>query len=124
WRTLADGIHFRAYDAAAKPNKSLHGDCLIGISAHNAQELALAKDIQADFAVVGHVLPTPSHPNQPAMGWSDFAKLTAQAGLPVYAIGGQSVTTLAHAQSLGAHGIAGIRGMYATPDDSKCYNII
>jgi len=121
WQQLADGVHFRAQDAAAQLGKS-HYDGLIGISAHNTQELALAKDIQADFAVLGHVLPTPSHPNQAALGWSRFAKLTAQAGLPVYAIGGQSSTTLAHAQSLGAHGIAGIRGLYATPATSKRRN--
>lgn len=118
WRALADGVHYRASDAAhATPSHDHH---LVGVSTHNREELAIAKEIQADFAVLGHVLSTPSHPGQSPMGWAAFATLTAKAGLPIYAIGGQSKTTLAHAQSLGAHGIAGIRGVYATPTAPKC----
>lgn len=59
--------------------------------------------------MIGHVLATPSHPDEPALGWTRFAELTRNAGLPVFAIGGQSNNTLSQAKQHGAHGIAGIR---------------
>ena len=44
------------------------------------------------------------------MGWEQFSCLNEQAGLPVYALGGQSAETLVQAKQSGAHGIAAIRG--------------
>jgi 8-oxo-dGTP diphosphatase len=82
---------------------------LIAVSAHDAADLDVARALNADFAVLGHVLDTPSHPGEPGMGWLRFAALAGPAGLPVFAIGGQSEATLADARQHGAHGIAGIR---------------
>lgn len=84
---------------------------LVGVSAHNAKDLAAACALNADFAVLGHVLETPSHVDEPGMGWDRFASLVKGSGLPVFAIGGQSDATLAVAREHGAHGIAGIRGL-------------
>ena len=83
------------------------------MSTHNLAELAQARALNADFAVLGPVLPTPSHPGVPGMGWTGFAELNAQAGLPVYALGGQSASTLALVRSVGGHGFAGIRAWIA-----------
>ncbi|NYT82392.1 Nudix family hydrolase [Alcaligenaceae bacterium] len=123
WWSEADGVHLRAADArdwaarkpgsdsdAVHPLKSLVPG-LIGASAHQAADLEAARAVSADFAVLGHVLDTPSHPGVPGMGWAGFAKLAENAGLPVFAIGGQSAATLADARRHGAHGIAGIRGV-------------
>src|SRR5690606_7291274 len=63
---------------------------LIGVSAHDAVDLAAARALKADFAVLGHVLDTPSHSGQPGLGWARFGELAGPAGLPVFAIGGQS----------------------------------
>lgn len=82
---------------------------LVGVSAHNKDELKTARNLGADFAVVGHVLETPSHPGQEPLGWQRFSTLAFEAGLPVYAIGGQSSGILPVAHRHGAHGIAGIR---------------
>ncbi|MGB3289160.1 MAG: Nudix family hydrolase [Burkholderiaceae bacterium] len=123
WWTQADGVHFRAVDAqarlasttsSAKQDTASSADQtrptgLIGVSAHDAAGLAAARTLGADFAVLGHVLDTPSHPGQAGMGWEKFTQLAAQAGLPVFAIGGQSAATQAEARRHGAHGIAGIR---------------
>lgn len=109
---LADGVHFRATDANthAKRPETLAGK-LVGVSTHNEQELAVAREFGADFVVLGPVLPTASHPGAPTLGWDEFDRLNRLAGLPVFAIGGQSPATLAKAQSLGAHGVAGIAGI-------------
>ncbi|HUG57942.1 MAG TPA: Nudix family hydrolase [Candidimonas sp.] len=127
WWAQADGVHFRAADAnspaaishaamiqatrpasvpGSVPNASLP---LIGVSAHHADDLLAALKLNADFVVLGHVLDTPSHPNEPGMGWQRFAELAQEASLPVFAIGGQSADTIKTAREHGAHGIAGIR---------------
>lgn len=90
-------------DAHLRPRR------LLGVSAHTANDLSTARALKADFSVLGHVLDTPSHPGQTALGWKGFEALATDAGLPVYAIGGQSAATLPTAQNHGAHGIAGIR---------------
>jgi len=141
WQAQADGVHWRARDAAAQaaaisapgagpdqpaaktdtalpveaplPDAHLQSHKLVGVSAHTAHDLAAARSLNADFAVLGHVLETPSHPNQPGMGWEAFATLAQASGLPVFAIGGQSSATLASARQHGAHGIAGMRGLLA-----------
>ncbi|HUH77494.1 MAG TPA: Nudix family hydrolase [Devosia sp.] len=112
WWQKADGVHFRAADVrqyASDEGAIKHGNGLIGVSAHTPEDFAAARRLNADFVVLGHVLDTPSHPQTPGMGWDAFTALAQQAGLPVYAIGGQSADTLETAKQHGAHGIAGIR---------------
>lgn len=110
WWALADGVHLRSSDAACLSTRpALAAGAQLGVSTHNLEELAQARALNADFAVLGPVLPTPSHPGVPGMGWASFAALNAQAGLPVYALGGQSAETLALVRSVGGHGFAGIR---------------
>ncbi|MGB6104275.1 MAG: Nudix family hydrolase [Pusillimonas sp.] len=117
WWAQADGVHFRAADASSLVNTDtaikdkVAG--LVAVSAHTVAELDTARALGADFAVVGHVLDTPSHPDRPGMGWTRFSSLISDAGLPVFAIGGQSAATLGSAQEHGAHGIAGIRQLLA-----------
>ena len=111
WWHQADGVHLRANDAlrlSARP--ALSAGKRVGVSTHNLLELTQARALEADFAVMGPVLATASHPGQPGMGWETFATLNTQAGLPLFALGGQSNATLLRAQSVGGHGIAGIRG--------------
>lgn len=110
WCESADGLHLRSSDALALITRpTMPAGKLLGVSSHSAEEIAQAVKLKADFVVLGPVLQTASHPDHPGLGWPRFAQLNAQAGLPVYALGGQSAQTLATAQSFGAHGIAGIR---------------
>lgn len=109
WWTQADGVHLRSADVLLRraiPPKP----AWVAASVHNEEELQAATDMNVDFMVAGHVLPTPSHPESEALGWERFAELAAGAGCPVYAIGGQSAETLSVAQQHGAHGIAFMRG--------------
>jgi len=109
WWTRADGVHLRGADLAlrrAVPPKP----AWTAASVHNEEERQIAAELNVDFLVIGHVLDTPSHPDEPGMGWERFEGLARAAGCPVYAIGGQSAATLAVAKSHGAHGIAYLRG--------------
>lgn len=113
WLSITDGLHLRSEDAQRLNDKNtpttVNSKQLVAMSVHNQLELQLAQKLNTDFVVIGHVLTTPSHPNQPSLGWDNFSTLAAAAGRPVYAIGGQSPDTLHIAQQHYAHGIAGIR---------------
>ena len=108
--SLADGVHFRVAEACQLQQRpdELTGKW-VAVSTHNEEELGMARAFGADFAVLGPVLPTASHPGSATLGWEMFERLNQSAGLPVFAIGGQSGQMLSQAQSRGAHGIAGIR---------------
>ena len=114
WSDDADGLHLRAADALVMQSRPELGvGKLLGVSTHDQAQLDHARLLAVDFAVLGPVLPTASHPGHPGIGWEEFGRLNQLAGVPVYALGGQSHQTLAHAQSLGGHGIAGIRNVFS-----------
>jgi 8-oxo-dGTP diphosphatase len=111
WWQVADGVHLRAIDLPhGRPQ--LPDGAWLAASAHNEAELARARELNADFAVLGPVLDTPTHPGAATLGWTRFAELTSAAGLPVFALGGQSAATRTDAIRHGAHGLAGIRGAW------------
>lgn len=85
---------------------------LIGASCHNAEELEAATEQSVDFAVLGSVNPTTSHPGADVLGWSGFASLVRETNLPVYAIGGVSPGDRQQAWEYGAQGVAGISGFW------------
>lgn len=106
----ADGVHLRA---AQLSSTSVRPDfALIGASTHDAHELEMATALGCDFAVLGPVLPTSSHPDSPGMGWDHMAHLIAESALPVFALGGIAGEQLDIARSKGAHGIAMLRAAW------------
>ena len=111
WWSEADGVQLRAGDAARVLRDDTRPPGWLGVSAHTADDIECARQLQADFVVLGHALDTDSHPGLPALGWERFRALADAAGRPVFAIGGQSLDTLDVARRHGAHGIAAIRGM-------------
>ncbi len=85
---------------------------LVGASCHNAQELARAAELNLDFVVLSPVLPTPSHPNEPCLGWSKFAALLENYPIPAYALGGMENNMLNDAYRAGGQGIAMLRNAW------------
>ncbi len=61
---------------------------LCAASCHDHAELARAADLALDFAVLGPVAATPSHPAAVPLGWPRVAALLSATPLPVYALGG------------------------------------
>jgi 8-oxo-dGTP diphosphatase len=108
-RELAfDGVHLPAADLMHLAERPLDHQHWVAASCHNERELAHAAAIGVDFAVLGPVLPTASHPDARVLGWDRFAELCAGAPLPVYALGGLRTNDAALATRAGAQGIAGI----------------
>jgi 8-oxo-dGTP diphosphatase len=84
-----------------------------GASCHSREELEAALRLGADYAFLGSVKPTSSHPGSPGLGWERFAEIIEGLALPVYAIGGMGPDDLEEAWSAGAQGIAAIRSLWA-----------
>jgi 8-oxo-dGTP diphosphatase len=107
----ADGVHLTALQlnqSTARPDVAL-----VGASTHTRAEIERAAALKLDFAVLGAVKPTLTHPDQTPLGWKKFAALVEVAPLPVYALGGLSVDDLAEAMTHAAHGVAMQRGLPA-----------
>lgn len=106
----ADGLHLPAQQLMALERRPPFP--LVAASCHDRHELEHAARIGCDFAMLGSVHPTASHPGQAGMGWHGFTEQVAGLPLPVYAIGGLGMNDLAAAQTAGAHGIAAIRSAW------------
>jgi len=105
-----DGVHWTSARLAAATTRP--GDLVCAASCHTSAEIARAGDLALDFAVLGPVRATPSHPGAPAMGFDGFARTVAATTLPVYALGGLAAGDLPSAIDAGAHGIAAMRGAW------------
>ena len=102
WR--CGGVHWTSSVLRAATSRPL--DMLCAASCHTRAEIERAARLGLDFVVLGPVLPTPSHPGAIALGWDGFARIAAEAPLPIYALGGLAPDDLDIALDAGAHGIA------------------
>ncbi len=110
--TGADGVQIPSRHIEGLVRRPVSRETLCGISCHDRRELEAAVEADADFAVLGSVLPTVSHPGSTTLGWSGFQDLVADLPLPVYAIGGMTEAALPDAWRAGAQGIAAITAFW------------
>lgn len=108
----ADGVHLNVRRMDGLDGRPLPPPRLVGASCHDARELERAQALRCDFAVLGPVKATASHPGATPLGWRTFTSLVASASLPVYALGGLGNGDLEAAWAAGAQGIAAIRGLW------------
>lgn len=104
----ANGIHFssvRLANCAQRPDFAW-----VGASCHSADEITRAGHLDFDYALLGPVLPTPTHPEAKGLGWAEVEKQLIGNTLPVFALGGMLPDMLREAENHGAHGIALMRG--------------
>ena len=109
--TGAAGLHLRSDELMAFTTRPLDPASWVAASCDSAAELRKAETLGVDFAVVGPVFETPSHPEAEPLGWDRFEALAEEAAIPVYALGGLRPADTEEAQWRGAQGIAGIRGI-------------
>ena len=107
----ADGVHLNAQQLMALTERPA-GMPLAAASCHDRAELTRAAELGLDFAVLGPVQATASHPGQPGLGWPALANLLSGCRLPVYGIGGLGRQDLAAARAAAAHGVAAIRAAW------------
>lgn len=105
--SLGHGVHLTEKDLFARSQRPSTEWC--AASCHDARAIGWAGEIGADFAVLGPVLATASHPHAKALGWSGFGRACSLTQIPVYALGGLGHDNLDQALGHGAQGIAAIR---------------
>jgi 8-oxo-dGTP diphosphatase len=106
-----DGVHLTAralMALSARPAGSL-----VGASCHDEAQLQRAAELGLDYAVVGAVKATSSHPDATPLGWDRFEALVRDRPMPVYAIGGLTRADLPEARRRGAHGVALLSAAFA-----------
>ena len=109
-RLRADGVHLPAHMLMSAQGRADFE--WVGASCHSRTELEHAAALGLDYALLGPVQPTLTHPGQPALGWQAFARLVEGLPMPVFALGGLAATDMEDARDAGAHGIAAIRGLW------------
>ena len=114
-RAAGVGVHLGAEQLAQLAQRPLPADQWVGASCHDLEELRQAQRLQCDFAVLGPVLPTATHPQAAPLGWQAFEALREAVSLPIYAIGGLGPEHLLLARRHGAQGIAAIRALWPQP---------
>ncbi|MDT8406321.1 MAG: Nudix family hydrolase [Methylococcales bacterium] len=107
---LGHGLHLTARDLDLMTRRPDHCQWLAA-SCHSTQELAKAQSLGVDFAVLGPVNASLTHPDRPGIGWAAFASLTRASILPLYALGGMTVEHGSTAKQHGGQGIAAIRSL-------------
>lgn len=106
----AAGVHLTAEQLARASGRPDLPWC--GASCHSSEELRRAEALGVDFAALGPVRATPSHPDSVPLGWERLREIARGAAVPVYALGGVVPGDLELALSCGAHGIAMVRGSW------------
>ncbi|MEO8302823.1 MAG: Nudix family hydrolase [Betaproteobacteria bacterium] len=107
------GVHWTSAALAMADERPGPRDMLCAASCHTRAEIERAGALGLDFAVLGPVLPTPSHPGMPSLGWDGFAAIVAETPLPTYALGGLTRGDLDLAIAHGAQGVALRRAAWA-----------
>ena len=109
---LGTGVHLRAAQLHALERRPDVAGA-VGASCHDEADLRRAGELGCDFAVLGPVAATASHPDAQPLGWPGFARLRERSPLPLYAIGGMGIADIGLARTQGAQGIAAIRGLWS-----------
>lgn len=106
----ADGIHLKSSALAGTTSRPEFE--WVGASCHDRVELERVAALGLDYALLGPVRPTLTHPGVAGMGWERFAALAQDLPMPVLGLGGLSQADVAAARAHGAHGVASIRSAW------------
>lgn len=78
-----------------------------GASTHHIEDLQQCVRLGTDYAVLGHVAETATHPGETPLGWTGFTRIVNQGWpFPILGIGGLKAEHGVFARQQGAHGIA------------------
>ena len=92
---------------------------LLGRSVHSVAEARAAEREGADYALLGTIYPTASHPTANRGGLALVRAARATVGLPIIAIGGIDETTMNAVLDAGADGAAVLRAVGAASDPDR-----
>ena len=106
-----DGWHLTSIELMTTSTREFPDDKLFGASAHSLIEAKHAEKISVDYISLSPINETPSHPQTQILGWEKASEIIIQCKVPIYLLGGMDKDSMDKALSIGAQGIAGIRGV-------------
>lgn len=116
----ADGVHVGQDDACVEEVRKVLGkDKIIGVSVHTVEEAKLAEEQGADYIGVGAVFPTSTKLDVDNMPKETLRAISESVDLPIVAIGGINMDTVAGLQGTGVHGVAVVSAIFAKEDKKE-----
>lgn len=109
---LGVGVHLGSEQLLQLQARPLPASLLVAASCHDLAQLQAAQQLGCDFAVLGPVQATATHPDADSLGWNAFVELRERVSLPIYAIGGMAAGDVETARRHGALGVAAIRALW------------
>jgi thiamine-phosphate pyrophosphorylase len=111
-----DGVHLGQDDLPADAARLVVGDRIVGISAHNAQQVKEADASSADYIAIGPVFPTTGKKNPDALvGLKGVSAARAATKKPLIAIGGITRQNAQSVTEAGADSVAVISDLLSSP---------
>ena len=122
----ADGVHVGQDDLDPDDvRRLLPAGAIVGVSTHDAAQLAAAARTGADYVAVGPVFPTSTKERpDPVVGLAFVRAARAALGRPLVAIGGITAATAASVAEAGADGLAVVSAVVAAGDPAAAYREI
>lgn len=104
----AAGVHLRSDSLPVRQARQCLGpEKLIGVSVHSVEEARCCEDAGADFVVLGPIFDTPSKRSFGSpLGLEAVQDASVVCRIPVYAIGGITLSRVESVKQAGAYGIA------------------
>lgn len=116
-----DGVHLAARSLPVGAARALLPPSRwVGVSCHDAAGASTAQREGADYAFLGTIFPTPSHPGVTGMGIAGLEEtVSGLDGLPIVAIGGIDPARVTDVLVAGASGVAVVRGVWGARDPAE-----
>ena len=113
---LRVGAHLGGQGIPIAEARRLLDHALLGFSAHTLAEARRAEAEGADYAFLGTIFPSASHPGRRPAGLPLLERTAPGARIPVLAIGGVTPERAREVRAGGAYGVAVIRGIWEADD--------
>ena len=109
----AAGLHLTSKDLLSFVERPLGDEYFTSASCHNFEEVLHANKIKLDYIFLGPLVEKHLSTKSSVLGWDKFATLTKESQIPVYGIGGLTISDIEKANKLGGQGMAAIRNLWA-----------
>ncbi len=119
----SDGVHLGQNDASIETARRILGyDKIIGVSCQSLKQAILAQNKGADYIGIGPIFKTKTKPDEKPIGPGLIKTLKKKIRIPVFAIGGISLSNLNLILSSGIKTIAVSSAILSTPNIPSTVN--
>jgi thiamine-phosphate pyrophosphorylase len=114
----ADGVHLGQRDLPISLARSILGSGkVIGLSTHTEAQVRAANETSADYLAFGPIFaPTSKPDHEPLVGLAGLKRIRPLTALPIFAIGGITLTCVPELIEAGADGVAVISAIMRADD--------